>query len=79
MTMAHLPPKKLPVQNPFGQSKTLFMTASDRHAVLVTGDGVKMRRRTIEFQDAHHALDWCLKRRAGFVLSPGSVAAVALN
>ena len=77
--MAHLPPEKLPVQNPFGQSKTLFMTAASRQAILVTIAGKKMRRRTIKFLDAHAALDWCLKRRAGFVLSPGSVAAAALN
>ena len=50
--------------------KTLFMAAGNSHAALVTRTGNKMRRRTLNFPDAHAALDWCLQRAAIFVLLP---------
>jgi hypothetical protein len=52
-------------------STTLFMSAANPKAVLVTRTGKTMRRRTLEFSDAHAALDWCQDRRATFVLMPG--------
>jgi len=50
--------------------KTLFMAAADSWAVIVTRTGKKFRQRAVKFSDAHAALDWCLKRRATFVLLP---------
>ena len=50
--------------------KTLFMAAANPQAVLVTRLGKRMRRRLLDFPDAHAALDWCLNRRATFVLLP---------
>lgn len=52
--------------------KTLFMAVATPQAVLVTRTGNKLRRRTLNFSDAHAALDWCLKRSAIFVLLPKS-------
>lgn len=52
--------------------KTLFMAAANRQAVLVTRAGNKMRQRTLDFADEHAALNWCLDRRATFVLLPRS-------
>jgi hypothetical protein len=51
--------------------KTLFMSAGRTQAVMVTRIGKKMQRRYLNFRDAHAALDWCLDRRATFVLMPG--------
>lgn len=50
--------------------KTLFMAAANPKAVLVTRAGKRMRRRSFNFADEHAALDWCLQRRATFVLTP---------
>ncbi|MEI7534132.1 MAG: hypothetical protein WCK57_07145 [Verrucomicrobiae bacterium] len=50
--------------------KTLFMTAANRDAVLVTRTGNQMRRRALNFADEHAALNWCLDRQATFVLLP---------
>ena len=52
--------------------KTLFMVAANRQAVLVTRAGKRMSRRALEFLDEHAALNWCLDRRATFVLLPSS-------
>jgi len=52
--------------------KTLFMAAANPQGVLVTRTGNKLRRRTLNFSDAHAALDWCLRRAAIFVLLPRS-------
>ena len=50
--------------------KTLFMVAANRQAVLVTRAGKRMTRRSLKFLDEHAALNWCLDRRATFVLLP---------
>lgn len=53
----------------FGRArKTLFMAAANPKAVLVTRAGKRMRQRTLDFPSPHAALDWCLHRRATFVL-----------
>jgi len=52
--------------------KTLFMSALNSTAVLVTRTGNRMRRRKQSFADAHAALDYCLVRRAAFVLVPAN-------
>ena len=57
---------------------TLFMTAATSRAVLVTRAGKRMRRRALDFANEHAALDWCLSRRAIFVLMPRA-AKVKLN
>ena len=57
---------------------TLFMAAQNRSALLVTRTGKRMRRRTMKFPDAHAALDYCLERRAIFVLMP-AITDHALN
>jgi hypothetical protein len=51
---------------------TLFMTAQNRAALLVTRTSKRMRRRTLKFPDAHAALDYCLDHRACFVLMPAN-------
>ena len=48
------------------------MAAANPQAVLVTRNGSKLRRRTLNFSTAHAALDWCLQRTAIFVLLPGA-------
>ncbi|MEI8288679.1 MAG: hypothetical protein WCH99_04355 [Verrucomicrobiota bacterium] len=50
--------------------KTLFMVAANPRAVLVTRQGTKLRKRTMNFVDEHRALDWALKCQAIFVLMP---------
>jgi hypothetical protein len=50
--------------------KTLFMAAGNPQAVLVTRTAKRMRQRALAFPTAHAALDWCLHRRASFVLVP---------
>ncbi len=50
--------------------KTLFMAAASPAAVLVTRTGNRMRKRSMKFLGEHAALDWCLARRATFVLLP---------
>lgn len=55
-----------------GAMKTVFMTAGNSSAIIATRTGKKMRRRMVKFPDAHAALDWCLDRRATFVLVPAA-------
>ena len=60
----------LPVEFSAMPGKTLFMAAADSWAVIVTRSGKKFRQRARQFSDEHAALNWCLKRRATFVLLP---------
>jgi hypothetical protein len=50
--------------------KTLFLSAANCQAVLVTRSAKKMRQRFLDFPDAHAALDWCLNHSATFVMLP---------
>ena len=77
--MSHLPPQKLPVPDPSSQSKTLFMAVPGNAAILDTRKGETMRRRSLAFTDPHAALDWCLARSAGFVLTFGRAPDPSLN
>jgi hypothetical protein len=63
---------KLPAAFSEMPGKTLFMAAGNRQAVLVTRTANKMRQRALNFPGAHAALDWCLNRRASFVLVPSA-------
>jgi len=65
--MAHLPPKSLPGFDPFSQPKTLFLSAPGIEGILVIRKGRSFRREMKRFPDAHAALDWCVKYRAGMV------------
>jgi hypothetical protein len=51
-------------------AKTLFMSAANSKALLCTRSGKKMCRRSLDFPDAHAALDWCLNCHAAFVFVP---------
>jgi hypothetical protein len=59
---------KLPAAFSEMPGKTLFMVAANPLAVLVTRTGEQIRQRKLKFSDSHTALDWCLQRRATFVL-----------
>ncbi|MDR3460142.1 MAG: hypothetical protein P4N60_22165 [Verrucomicrobiae bacterium] len=59
-----------PTNFPALAGKTVFMSAACRLAVLVTSSDKRMRKRSVDFPDAHAALDWCLKHKATFVLLP---------
>jgi hypothetical protein len=62
--MADLSPEFLSAHADF--SKTLFMLGGNAAAVLVQRRGRRMARRTMNFVDAHAALDWCAKNSANF-------------
>ena len=55
------------------QGKTLFMSAGNRSALLVTRTGKAVRKRTLEFFDAHTALTWCMYHRTTFVFLPSQI------
>jgi hypothetical protein len=61
---------KLPADFLAVPGKTLFMVVANPLAVLVTRSAKRMRQRTMKFPTPHAALDWCLNRRATFVLLP---------
>lgn len=62
--MAHLPPELLSGSSGF--SKTLFLPWHSTDAVVVTRRGEKFSKRTLKFENAHAALDWCEKNHANF-------------
>jgi hypothetical protein len=65
--MAHLPSENVSNFAPFSQRKTLFLPAPGTQGLLVTRVGERFKTRAMKFRDAHAALTWCEKHRAGLV------------
>ena len=59
--------------------KTLFMTVSNRAALLVTSTAGRRRKRRLQFANEHAALDWCLAKQATFLLTPAGTPDPAAN
>jgi len=51
-----------------------FSRSGTNAAILVTRKGDQLSQTVKRFTDPHAALDWCIKRKAGFVYAAGGDA-----
>ena len=65
--------------NPFTHARTVFFTVGSQAALLVTNSCGRLRKKPLQFADAHKALTWCLEKRAAFVCLPAEPPATGRN